>query len=454
MQYDLFVIGGGSGGVRGARWAAARGAKVALCEDDKMGGTCVVRGCIPKKLMSYASHLPHDLKTMESYGWATDAPKFNWEMLKQNRDQEIDRLSGIYTNILSNNNVDFVPGRGKILEASAENCVIEVNGKTYNAKNILIATGGTPTFPTGIENVELGINSDQIFHLKTFPKKLVVVGTGYIGLEFASIFNGLGSEVHVLCRKDLPLSGFDSEIQKFVFEQMSEKGIHFHTKAQVEEIHKTEQGKLNLVLDTRAHLNDVNEVLFATGRRPNTHHLFDPKLKIELDKAGAIQVDEFSKTNLPNIFAVGDVTNRMNLTPVALEEAMYVVENIFEGKQLKMTYENIATAVFCEPQVATCGITEEQATEQGIEVDIYTSNFRGLKYTLTSLQHRSFMKMIVEKSTQKILGLHMAGDDAAEMMQGLAVAIKAGATKGDFDRTIGIHPTAAEEWTTLRTVRA
>lgn len=453
MLYDLFVIGGGSGGVRGARWAAARGAKVALCEDDRMGGTCVIRGCIPKKLMSYAAHLPSDLKTMESYGWSTQVTGFDWELLKQNRDREIDRLSGIYTNILKNNAVDFIAGRGKITEVTDEVVTIEVAGKTYQAKNILIATGGRPTLPSAVKGGELGISSDQIFHLKQLPKKLVVVGTGYIGLEFASIFNGLGSEVHVLCRKEYPLTGFDDEVRKFVFEQMQEKGIHFHQRTQIEEIEKDANDQLTLHLDTRGIMQDVSQVLFATGRLPNTHDLFGENVQVKMDKWHAIAVDDYSQTNYKNVFAVGDVTNRMNLTPVALEEAMYVVENLFEGKQRKMTYENIATAVFSDPQVATCGLTEEQALEQGITIDVYTSSFRGLKYTLTPLQHRSMMKMIVEKQSDKVIGLHMAGDDAAEMMQGLAIALKAGATKAVFDQTIGIHPTAAEEWTTLRTPR-
>jgi glutathione reductase (NADPH) len=452
-MYDLFVIGGGSGGVRGARWAAARGAKVALCEDDRMGGTCVIRGCIPKKLMSYASHLPHEIETMEAYGWEKTNPKFDWNKLKTNRDKEIDRLSGIYLNILKNNNVDFFCGRGKIIEAHQDHVKVQVGEQVIEAKNILIATGGRATRPENVQGFEHGITSNEIFHLQNFPKKLVVVGTGYIGLEFASIFHGLGSEVHVMVRKDLPLSGFDSDVKQFVFEQMQESGIKFHCHNQVKEIIKNDSGEHTLNLQNGETIESVSEVLFATGRTPNIVNLFSDQVKVEIDDKQAIKVDAYSKTNVDRIFAVGDVTNRMNLTPVALEEAMYVVENLFENKDRKMTYENIATAVFSHPQVATCGLSEEEAKDKGLETEVYVSNFRGLKYTLTSLNTRTLMKMIVEKDSRKVVGLHMAGDDAGEMMQGLAVAIKAGATKEDFDLTIGIHPTAAEEWTTLRTPR-
>lgn len=446
-DYDLFIIGGGSGGVRGARWAAVRGAKVALCEDDRMGGTCVIRGCIPKKMMSYASHLPAELKVMEAYGWNTEIKSFDWEKLKINRDKEIDRLSNIYSNILKNNEVDFIGGRGKVIGPHE----VEVNGKVFTAKNILIAVGGKPTKPE-IPGSELGIVSDQIFHLDKFPKKLVVIGTGYIGLEFASIFKGLGSDVTVLCRGELPLRGFDQDVRKFVTAQFKEHGINLLCQTHMISMEKASD-KFTLQLSNGESMIDVDQVLFATGREPNTDGLFSDELKIKLGDDKSIIVNAKSETNIPSIFAVGDVTNRMNLTPVALEEAMYVVENLFEGKSREMNYENIATAVFSDPQIATCGLTEEQCREKKIDVDVYLSDFRGLKYTLTNIQHRTLMKLIVEKTTQKILGLHMAGDDAGEMMQGLAVAIKAGATKQDFDATIGIHPTAAEEWTTMRTPR-
>lgn len=452
-MYDLFVIGGGSGGVRGARWAAARGAKVALCEDDKMGGTCVVRGCIPKKLMSYAAHFPHDIETMEAYGWEKFSPKFDWSKLRKNRDKEIERLSGIYLNILKNNKVDFFPGRGRVLESKDGICTIQVGDQKIQAKNVLVATGGRATFPEGVQGVEHGITSNEIFHLPNFPKKLVVIGTGYIGLEFASIFHGLGSEVHVLCRKKYPLTGFDTDIQKFVYEQMQESGIHFHCETQVKVVEKVSEENLTLKLSNGSELTNVSQVLFATGRSPNTVNLFEDQLGLELNEWGAIEVDEYSKTNVPGIYAVGDVTDRMNLTPVALEEAMYVVENLFEGKSRAMTYENIATAVFSSPEVATCGLTEQEAIDRKIDFEVYQSNFRGLKYTLTELNTRTFMKMLVDKKSQKVIGLHMAGEDSGEMMQGLAVALKAGATKEQFDLTIGIHPTAAEEWTTMRTPR-
>lgn len=446
-DYDLFIIGGGSGGVRGARWAAVRGAKVALCEDDRMGGTCVIRGCIPKKMMSYASHLPSELKVMEAYGWETEIKSFDWEKLKMNRDKEIDRLSNIYSNILKNNEVDFIGGRGKVVGPHE----VEVNGKIYTTKNILIAVGGKPTKPK-IPGADNGVVSDQVFHLDKFPKKLVVIGTGYIGLEFASIFKGLGSDVTVLCRGELPLRGFDQDIRKFVTTQFKEHGIHLLCQTHMTSMEKAND-QFTLQLSNGESMTDVDQVLFATGREPNTDNLFGDDLNINLGTDKSIIVNAKSETNIPSIFAVGDVTNRMNLTPVALEEAMYVVENLFEGKSREMNYENIATAVFSDPQIATCGLTEEQCLEKKIEVDVYLSDFRGLKYTLTNIQHRTLMKLIVEKSTQKILGLHMAGDDAGEMMQGLAIAIKAGATKQDFDATIGIHPTAAEEWTTMRTPR-
>ena len=285
-MYDLFVIGGGSGGVRGARWAAARGAKVGLCEDDKMGGTCVIRGCVPKKLMSYASHFPHEVEVMESYGWSRDTPRLDWMKLQNNRDKEVERLSGLYLNILKNHDIDFYPNRGKVIANKNSVSTILVGDKKIQAKNVLIATGGQATLPKDLKGIEYGITSNEIFHLPVFPKKLVIVGTGYIGLEFASIFNGLGSEVHVLCRKQYPLSGFDSDIKRFVSQQMQENGVHFHAETQIKEIQKNAGENLTLLLSSGHELTEVSQVLFATGRSPNTKNLLRINLQLSSTKRG------------------------------------------------------------------------------------------------------------------------------------------------------------------------
>ena len=448
FDYDLFVVGGGSGGVRAARMAAQRGARVALAEVSDMGGTCVNVGCIPKKLYSYAAHYAETFEESHGFGWVGEAPTFDWKTLKTNRAREISRLNGIYVQLLESAGVRIIKGRARLLDAHT----IEVNSERFTAKNILVATGGTATVPA-VEGREHVVTSDHMFDLEPFPKRLLVVGGGYIACEFASIFNGLGAQVTQIHRRDMLLTGFDNDVRGFIASEMSKTGVNLQLKTEVESITKTADGLAVKVKDQSASFT-VDTVLYATGRIPNTSGLGLEAAGVAVDAAGAIQVDEHYRSSAPSIYAVGDVTARMQLTPVALGEAMVVVDQLFgpaAGKKPRsMSYDFIPTAVFTHPNIGTVGYSEADARQKFGGISVYRSDFKALKHTLSGSTERTLMKLLVEDATDRVVGLHMVGADAGEIVQGFAVAMKAGATKAIFDSTIGIHPTMAEEFVTMR----
>ncbi|CAL0316122.1 unnamed protein product [Lupinus luteus] len=455
-DFDLFTIGAGSGGVRASRFAASYGANVAICElpfstissdtTGGVGGTCVIRGCVPKKLLVYASKYSHEFEESNGFGWKYDSePKHNWSTLIANKNAELQRLTGIYKNTLKNAGVKLIEGRGKIIDPHT----VDVDGRLYSAKHILVAVGGRPFIPD-IPGREHAIDSDAALDLPSKPEKIAIVGGGYIALEFAGIFNGLKSDVHVFIRQKKVLRGFDEEVRDFVGEQMSLRGIEFHTEESPQAIIKSADGSFSLKTN-KGSLEGFSHIFFATGRRPNTKNLGLESVGVKVDKDGAIQVDEYSQTAVPSIWAVGDVTNRINLTPVALMEGMALAKTLFQDEPTKPDFRAVPSAVFSQPPIGQVGLTEEQAVEQYGDIDIFTANFRPMKATLSGLPDRAFMKLIVCAKTNEVLGLHMCGEDAAEIVQGFAVAIKAGLTKSAFDATIGVHPTAAEEFVTMRT---
>ncbi|MHB1220283.1 MAG: glutathione-disulfide reductase [Alphaproteobacteria bacterium] len=442
-DFDLFVIGAGSGGVRASRWAARYGAKVAVVDDDRLGGTCVNRGCIPKKLYAYASHFHEDFEDAAGFGWDKAAPKFDWSRLVAAKEKEITRLNGIYAKLLDGSGVTRIDGRATV-EGPHE---VKVGGKTYTARYILVATGGRPHTPE-IPGVELGIVSDDAFDLPTLPKRIVILGGGYIALEFAGIFAGFGADTTLVYRQPLPLRGFDEDVRKHVAAEIAKKGIKIRAGTNLTKIERKD-GAL-LAHTTAGDAIEADQVMFATGRSPNTKGLGLEKAGVALGKNGEIVVGAYSRSSIESIYAIGDVTDRIALTPVALHEAMCVAETLFNGKPIKSDHTDVAAAVFSQPTVSVVGLTEEAARKKFGAVDIYRTSFKPLKHTLTGRDERTMMKMVVDAATGRVLGCHMVGADAAEIIQGIAIAVKMGATKADFDRTIGIHPTAAEEFVTLR----
>jgi glutathione reductase (NADPH) len=459
FDFDLFVIGGGSGGVRAARMAAGRGARVALAETlgtDGLGGTCVNVGCIPKKLYSYAAHYADAFEESHGFGWESEKPVLNWATLKANRAKEISRLNGVYANLLRGSGVTVINGFARIdgphaVTVATLNADGSPGHQSFTAAHILIATGGTPFVPhfTGREHV---ITSNEVFDLEPFPHRLLVVGGGYIACEFASIFNGLGSKVTQLYRGEQVLRGFDDEIRHFVAGEMQKSGVDLRLNAGVVDIRKTDGGLRVELEDSNTVMADA--VLYATGRQPNVQGLGLEALGVAQGAQGEVIVDGHYRTNVPSIWAVGDVTNRVQLTPVALGEAMVVVDQLFgpaPGKAPRsMGYEFIPTAVFTHPSIGTVGYSEAQAREKFGAITVFRSEFKALKHTLSGSSERTLMKLIVDTASDRVVGLHMVGAEAGEIVQGFAVAMKAGATKAVFDSTIGIHPTAAEEFVTMR----
>ncbi|GAV72143.1 Pyr_redox_dim domain-containing protein/Pyr_redox_2 domain-containing protein [Cephalotus follicularis] len=454
-DFDLFTIGAGSGGVRASRFAANFGASVAICElpfstissetTGGVGGTCVLRGCVPKKLLVYASKYSHEFDESIGFGWKYDTePKHDWNTLMANKNAELQRLTGIYKNILKNAGVTLIEGRGKVVDPHT----VDVNGKLYTARHILISVGGRPFIPE-IPGSEYAIDSDAALDLPSKPENIAIIGGGYIALEFAGIFNGLKSDVHVFIRQKKVLRGFDEEIREFVGEQMFLRGIEFHTEESPQAILKSRDGSLSLKTN-KGTVEGFSHVMFATGRRPNTKDLGLETVGVKMKQNGAIEVDEFSRTSVPSIWAVGDVTDRINLTPVALMEGAALAKTLFKNKPTKPDYRAVPSAVFSQPPIGQVGLTEEQAIQEYGDIDVFTANFRPLKATLSGLPDRVFMKVIVCAQTDKVLGLHMCGEDSAEIVQGFAVAVKAGLTKEDFDVTVGVHPTSAEEFVTMR----
>jgi|TARA_R110002072_G_scaffold49277_33_gene134072 glutathione reductase (NADPH) len=443
FDYDLFVIGAGSGGVRAARFAAGQGAKVAVAEERHLGGTCVNIGCVPKKLMVYASHYASDFKDSAGFGWRVGQRDFDWKTLIDNKTAEIERLNGIYGDLLDGSGVTLFEARAKITGPHS----LSVAGQEITARYILVAVGNRPI--RGSEpGQELGIVSDDVFYLDKQPERLIVVGGGYIAVEFAGIFNGLGSQTIQLYRGDLFLRGFDHDLRGFLAEEMVKKGVDLRFKTLVKKIEKSAGGLAATLSDGT--VEEVDQVLYAIGRTPNTDGLGLETAGVETNGLGAIKVDDYYCTSAPSIYALGDVTDRMQLTPVALAEAMAVVKTLFGGTPSKLDYDNIPTAVFSQPPLATVGLSEEEARKRHGQVDVYRAHFRPMKHTLSGSDEKMMMKLIVDRASQKVLGAHMGGDDAGEIIQGVAIAIKAGATKADFDATLGIHPTAAEEFVTMR----
>jgi glutathione reductase (NADPH) len=444
---DLFVIGAGSGGVRAARMAAQRGAKVVVAEAAALGGTCVNVGCIPKKLYSYAAHFADDFADAAGFGWTLETPHFDWAVLKTNRANEISRLNGVYQGLLVNAGVQIVNGWARLINAHTVQVQTAGGQQRFTARHILIATGGRPTVPEfpGSEHV---VTSDSMFDLHPFPKRLLVVGGGYIACEFASIFNGLGAKVTQLYRGEQILRGFDDDVRRFIAQEIRKHGVDLRVQTEARSIEKT-AGGFSVTLDDGSCLS-ADTVLYATGRVPNVAGLGLETAGVAQGKDGAIQVDEHYQTSVPSIHAVGDVTARVQLTPVALGEAMVLVDRLFGKGERSMGYDFIPTAVFTHPNIGTVGYGEAEARQRFGDVRVYRTEFKALKHTLSGSGERTLMKLIVEEATDRVVGLHMVGPDAAEVVQGFAVAMKAGATKAVFDSTIGIHPTAAEEFVTMR----
>ncbi len=443
IDYDLFVIGAGSGGVRAARMAAGFGARVAIAEDRYMGGTCVNVGCVPKKLYVYASEFGKAFTDAREFGWQSGERQFEWATLRDNKKTEIARLNKIYDNLLSGVNAEVIEGRATIIDANT----VAVADKHFTAKKILIATGGWPYIPD-FPGSELAVSSNDIFDLDSFPERIAIVGGGYIAVEFAGIFNGLGSKVTQLYRGPLFLRGFDADIRAHAAQEIRKSGVDLRFEANVESIEKTGEGLL-LTLgdgDTLA----VDAVLYATGRKPNLHGLGLENVNVKLSDSGSIVVDEYFQTSEPSIYALGDCTDTLELTPVALAEGMSFARRQFGETPTSVDYDFIPTAVFCQPNIGTVGFTEDEATAEFGNITLYKSSFRPMKHTISGRDEKTFMKLIVDASSDRVVGVHMMGPDAGEIIQGIAIAMKAGATKATFDNTIGIHPTAAEEFVTMR----
>ncbi|MBS03656.1 MAG: glutathione-disulfide reductase [Gammaproteobacteria bacterium] len=443
-DFDLFVIGVGSGGVRAARMAANYGARVASAEDRYMGGTCVNVGCVPKKLFVIASHYSEDYHHARGYGWGEAEPAFDWDMLRENKDREIGRLNGIYRGLLDGAGVTHFDGRARIAGPHA----VTVNGETLTTEKILVATGGWPVMPD-VPGIEHAISSNEAFFLPELPKRALVVGGGYIAVEFAGIFNGLGVDAHLAYRGPLFLRGFDGDVREFVADELRKKGISLHFDTSIVGIERAESGVLTARLADGGEI-ETDLILYATGRAPAVHDIGLENVDVRQRENGAIIVDDYFQTSEPSVFALGDVTDRVQLTPVAIAEAMAFASTWFRDQRVQMDYDDIATAVFCQPNIGTVGLTEEEARDEFGRVDVYRSTFTPLKHTLTGSDEKTLMKLIVEPTSDKVVGIHMVGPEAGEIVQGMAVAVKAGATKAQFDATVAIHPTSAEEFVTMR----
>ncbi len=450
FDVDLFVIGAGSGGVRASRIAAGYGARVMVAEEYRVGGTCVIRGCVPKKLLVYASRFSDEFEDAAGYGWTLDKPVFDWATLIANKDREIDRLEAAYVANLERSKVEIVRSRAVLEDAHRVRLV--ASGEIVRAKHILIATGGWPYPGADIAGLEHVISSNEVFHLKELPKRILIQGGGYIAVEFAGIFRGLGSEVTLVYRGDNILRGFDDDVREHLRLEMEKRGIKIITRQIVEAVEKADHGLCVSLSDHESMLFD--QVMFATGRTPNVSGLGLEKAGVRVNARGAIEVDKFSQTSVPNIFAVGDVTDRVALTPVAIREGHAFADTVFGGKSIAVDHTDIPTAVFSEPEVGVIGLTEAQARKAFARVDIYKTSFRPMKATLAARDTRSFFKLIVDGETDRVLGCHIVGPDAGEVIQAVGIAIKMRATKADFDAVMAVHPTAAEELVTMRTKAA
>jgi glutathione reductase (NADPH) len=442
-QYDLFVIGAGSGGVRAARMSAGFGASVAIAEDRYLGGTCVNVGCVPKKLFVYASHISEEIENARGFGWSIGKSDFDWSTLIKNKNTEIKRLNGIYKKLLDNTGVETIHGRATIVDEHT----VEVEGQQITAERILVATGGWPSIPD-IPGKEHIISSNEAFFLDSLPEKIIIVGGGYIAVEFACIFHGLGVDTTLVYRGTLFLRGFDQDLRKVLAEEMQKKGIKIKFNSNISEIEKAKDQFIATLEDGEQ--LEAGQIMYATGRKPMTDNLGLEKVGIKLDGNNAIKVNEQYQTNVPSIYAVGDVTNRVNLTPVALAEGMVLAKRFFANEEKDVDYSDIPTCVFSQPNIGTVGLTEEEAREKHDDIELYKSSFKPMKLSLSDSNEKTFMKLIVDKKSDRVVGVHMLGPDAGEIIQGIGIALKAGATKKVFDSTIGIHPTAAEEFVTMR----
>ena len=441
-DFDLLVIGGGSGGVACARRAASYGARAAVIENDRLGGTCVHRGCIPKKLLVYASHFSHDFEDAAGYGWTVGERSFDWRAMVRAKVAELDRLEGIYGRLLRDAGATQITGTGRLLDAHT----VAVVGEEHRAETIVIATGGRPTMPD-IPGIELAVSSDEMFDLPAFPERLVIVGGGYIACEFACIMQGLGAQVTQLYRRDLPLRGFDYDLRTVLCEEMRKGGVDLRLNTNATSLAR--EGDTIAVATTTGETIEADQVLFATGRKPNVAGLGLENAGIATAEGGAVPVDAASHTGVAGIYAVGDVTDRINLTPVAIHEGRCIAETLYNNNPQTPDHRDIATAVFTTPELGTVGLSEEEARMAFPAVDIYKTRFRPLKHTLTGREETIFMKLVAERASGRVVGCHMVGDGAGEAVQLLGIAVKAGATKAQFDATMAVHPTAAEEFVTM-----
>ncbi len=444
-DYDLFVIGGGSGGVRAARMSAISGAKVAIAEEYRYGGTCVIRGCVPKKLFVYASHVSGDIEDAAGFGWNVEGLTFDWPTLVANKDKEIKRLEGLYAQNLEKAGVETLHERAELVDAHTIR--LAGSGRTLTARYILVATGGRPFVPE-IPGAEHIITSNEAFHLETLPKRIVIVGAGYIALEFACIFNGLGADVHVIYRGPQVLRGFDDDLRDGLAEAMRARGIDISLRTDVTEITSTD-GAYNASLSSGDTV-EADLVMYATGRVPNTQGLGLENADVKMGSTGEVIVDEFNRSSVENIYAVGDVTHDVQLTPVAIREGAAFAETVFNGTPTKVDYSCIPTAVFTDPEIGTVGLTEADARKAFKQIDIYKSRFRPLKHTLSGRDEKMMVKLIVDGESDRIVGCHILGADSAEIVQAAAIALHMGATKADFDATMALHPSAGEELVTMR----
>ncbi len=443
FDFDLLTIGAGSGGVATSRRAASYGARVGICEERRVGGTCVLRGCVPKKLLVYASGFASDFEDAAGFGWTVPAPVLDWKRLIETKDRELDRLNAVYLRMLRDAKARILEGRGVIVDAHT----VEVAGERYTAEHILIATGGHPRRPK-VPGIEHALTSDEALDLTELPSRMVLVGGGYIGLEFAGIFNAVGVDVTMLVRSDGVLRGFDRDIRASVRAEIEKRGIEVRCETAVRSIERTPRG-LSLRL-AHEEILETDLVMYATGRIPNTRELGLEQLGVELRADGTVVVDEWSRTAVPSVYAVGDIAGRAELTPVAIAEGRALAETLFNDNPTRPDHELIPTAVFSQPPLGTVGLTEEQARNRHAHIDVYRVKFRPMKHTLSGRDERTTMKLIVDRDSDRVLGCHMVGEDAPEIIQGLAIALRCGATKAHFDATIGIHPTAAEEFVTMR----
>jgi glutathione reductase (NADPH) len=447
-DYDLIVIGAGSGGVRAARISAGYGARTAVIEADRPGGTCVIRGCVPKKLLMYGSAFSADVEDARGFGWDIDAPRHDWSRLIAAKDAELDRLEGIYRKLLENAGADLIAGYGRLVGPHE----VQVGDRVLSAAHIVIAVGGRPQLTDAPGMAEHAITSNEALDLAALPNEVVIYGGGYIALEFAGIFNGLGAKTHLVYRSDLPLRGFDDDIRREIAVALAGRGIILHPENTVAAIGAS-AGQKQVTLSGGEVIN-ADQMMAATGRVPNTGGLGLDKVGVAQGNGGEVIVDAHSRTSIGSVYAIGDVTNRINLTPVAIAEGHALADTLFGGKERAADHNNVASAVFSQPPIASVGMTETEARARCGEIRVYESRFRAMKNTISGREEKSYMKLIVDVASDRVVGVHMMGPDSGEIMQGIGIAVKMGATKADFDATVGIHPTAAEEFVTMRTPRS